>query len=138
MKDAFKGKKVLIVEDDALLLDIYKTKFAELGIEVATARDGAEGLSKVRSARPDAVLLDLVLPRMDGLEMLAAVRGAEEDVRKTPVVVVTNLENDAERSRAGALGASGYIIKARTSLADVIDAVAAAIVGRGAKPKKKR
>ncbi|HWC61176.1 MAG TPA: response regulator, partial [Verrucomicrobiae bacterium] len=78
--------KILIIEDDQLVANIYRNKFALEGFQAETAPDGEVGLELVRSFRPDAVLLDLVLPRMTGLDVMRTIR-ADKDFEKVPIIV---------------------------------------------------
>src|ERR1700743_2879356 len=81
--------KILIIEDDKLIANIYRNKFALDEFQAETAPDGDIGLDLVRSFRPDAVLLDLVLPRVTGLEVMRKLR-AEKEFKEIPIIVFSN------------------------------------------------
>jgi len=104
-------KKILIIEDDPFLSEMYAAKFIENGFEVEVSSDGKSGLAKIEDFRPDLVLLDIVLPKMDGFEMLKKVKEKEE-LKEIPVVLLTNLGQKNEVEKGIALGAEEYIIKA--------------------------
>jgi DNA-binding response OmpR family regulator len=116
-----KGEKILIIEDDKLFAEIYTEKFAEAGFDVSLAVNGEDGLRRLREERPDIALLDLVLPKMSGFEVLEAV-GADKDaaLRKIPIFVVTNLGQESDMIRAKALGAKAYFVKANTLFSTVL------------------
>lgn len=103
--------KILIIEDDPFFCDMYLTKLIQSGFDVDVASDGKIGLDKVKKLMPALVLLDIVLPRMDGFEVL-------EGIRKNPklkdifIVLLTNLGEIDDIEKGIALGADDYIIKA--------------------------
>lgn len=104
-------KKILIIEDDPFLGEMYAAKFTEDGFETEVAMDGKAGLVKIKESKPDLVLLDIVLPKMDGFEILKKIKGNSE-LKKIPVVLLTNLGQKAEVEKGLSLGADEYIIKA--------------------------
>ncbi len=112
-------KKVLIVEDEAALQDALKQAFAAGGYEVSQAFDGEEGIKMVAESKPDIVLLDLILPKKHGFEVLQAMK-ADAAAKDIPVLVLTNLEESAEVMKAIELGARGYLIKANYALKEVL------------------
>ncbi|KKU52611.1 MAG: hypothetical protein A3F26_00645 [Candidatus Ryanbacteria bacterium RIFCSPHIGHO2_12_FULL_47_12b] len=112
-------KKITIIEDEAALQDALKKAFSGEGYEITQAFDGEEGISLVKSALPDLVLLDLVLPKKHGFEVLQEMK-ADETTKNIPVLVLTNLEESTEVMKAIELGARGYLIKANYALKEVI------------------
>ena len=104
-------KKILIIEDDPFLSEMYAAKFIENNFETEVASDGKLGLVKIEEFRPDLVLLDIVLPKMDGFEVLKKIKEKEE-LREIPIVLLTNLGQKNEVEKGLALGAQEYIIKA--------------------------
>jgi CheY-like chemotaxis protein len=115
-------KKILIVEDDQLVATAYKKRFREAGYEVEWAPDGLEGIKMVSAIKPDVVLLDLLMPRLDGIEVLKYIR-SHPDLKNLPVVVfsnsyMTNLVESAWRA-----GADQCLMKASTTPAQLFDAV---------------
>ncbi|HBC72549.1 MAG: Response regulator receiver protein [Candidatus Amesbacteria bacterium GW2011_GWB1_47_19] len=111
-------KRILLVEDDKFLLGALKAKFSGPDYEVRTAPNGEEGMKVLREFAPDVILLDLVMPKMDGFAMLEMIKG-DTKLKNIPVVVSSNLGQSEDVSRAKALGASDYIIKTNMSLADL-------------------
>ena len=105
------GKRVLIVEDDFFIRDLYTRELNREDFEVLTAEDGAEGLLKATEEKPDLILLDIMLPKMSGLNVLKKIKEKEE-VKDIPVVLLTNLGQDNIIREGFTLGAVGYLIKA--------------------------
>lgn len=105
------NKKILIVEDDPMLSEIYQKKFSnEGGFEVITAVNGAETEEKIRKNKPDLVLLDLVLPEKDGFQILKEVKN-DPSLNKIKIIIFSNLSQEEEQQKAKALGADGFIAK---------------------------
>ena len=104
-------KKVLIVEDEDFLVSMYQLKFEQEGFEVFVARDGKSGLALGLKKKPDLILLDIVLPEMDGYEVLAELKKNKE-AAEIPVLIFSNLGQKSEISRGINLGADAYIVKA--------------------------
>ncbi len=102
--------KIIIVEDDSFLAQMYATKLKLEGYTVLTAGDGERGLELVQRERPDAVLLDILLPKMDGFGVLERIR-AEPTTKNIPVLLLTNLSQKKDIERGMALGANDYLIK---------------------------
>lgn len=102
--------KVLIIEDDKFFQKFYSTKLAENKVEVQVACDGEEGLIKMRDFKPDLVLLDLIMPKVDGFAVLAA-RSQDEGLKKIPVIVLSALGQEKDVENAQKLGVNGYINK---------------------------
>lgn len=114
--------KVLVVEDEEILLTGLKEELESGGYEVEGAGDGVEGLEKVKSFKPDLILLDLLMPKMDGMEMLQKLK-ADSETRDVPVVILTNLSDYEKISEALSLGAMDYLVKANYKLEDLLDKV---------------
>ena len=114
--------KILIVEDDAFLLSMYTTKFELEGYEVIGAEDGETGLKKVSKEMPNIVLLDIMLPNMDGFDVLRALK-ADKKVANIPVILLTNLGQKHEIEEGLALGAQDYLIKAHFMPSEVVDKI---------------
>ncbi|MEK6809460.1 MAG: response regulator [Nanoarchaeota archaeon] len=112
-------KKILLVEDDPFLADIYTTKLKEEGFSVDTAQDGEECLKKIQTKTPDLLVLDVVLPQMDGWEVLSAVR-RQEKFKDLKVVILSNLGQKEEVKKGLELGATKYFIKAHYTPAEVV------------------
>jgi len=104
-------KKILIIEDDSFLSEMYSTKLTQDGFEVEVAIDGEQGLEKIKSVKPDLVLLDIVLPKMDGFEILENTK-KDKELQDIPIILLTNLGQKNEIEKGLSLGADEYIIKA--------------------------
>lgn len=102
--------KVLIIEDDAALYTLYKTELELKNYMVSNVSDGNLALEAIREQKPDLVLLDLMLPGKNGLQILQEVR-ADEEIKETKVLVVTNFGNEDNVSAALELGAEDYVMK---------------------------
>jgi DNA-binding response OmpR family regulator len=115
-------KKILIVEDDQIVANIYRNKFSVEGFQVEVALDGESGLETARTFRPDAVILDLMLPKMTGVELMKRIR-AENGLEKTPVIVFSNTYLTNLVQEAWKAGATKCLSKANCTPKQVIDAV---------------
>lgn len=102
--------KILIVEDDPLILRMYKKIFSFEKYEVDVASNGQEGFDKAKSGKPNLVLLDIMMPKMNGLEMLQKLK-ADPVTKKIPVVILTNLSDKKDAETALKMGAVKYIVK---------------------------
>ncbi|MBI3671762.1 response regulator [Candidatus Azambacteria bacterium] len=117
------NKKVLIIEDDSFLSDMYKTKFSSDGFDVTMADDGETGIKLLKEGlRPAIILLDIVMPKLDGIETLTVIKKMD-DVKNIPVIMLTNLGQKEEIDRAMALGAASYLIKANYTPSEVVKKV---------------
>jgi DNA-binding response OmpR family regulator len=115
-------KKILLVEDDVFVRDIYNTKFSKEGYEVVMAENGVEALKKLETITPNIILLDIVMPYMDGLETLTKIR-ENKDWEKIPIIMLTNL-SDRDRVEYGMEhGASEYLIKSHFTPTEVMSKV---------------
>ena len=99
----------MIVEDDSFVLDIYQTKLSQEGYTVIEARNGVEAMKKLEKEKPDLLLLDIVMPYMDGIEVLKKIR-ERADLKNLPVILLTNLSQKEEINVGLGLGASDYLI----------------------------
>lgn len=123
MNDTQAGtKKILIIDDDPFILDMYALKFRERGFAVATARDGKEGVKRALEQRPDGILLDVVMPAMDGFDVLQELK-KNPDTRDAKTILLTNLGQKEEVERGKKLGANDYIIKAHFTPSEVVEKV---------------
>lgn len=103
--------KILIIEDDPLIMQLYEAAFTFDGHEVATAADGEEGLTKVSAWQPTIVLLDVMMPKKNGFEVLDAMK-QDQATKQIPVVMLTNLSEHNDAETALSKGAVKYIVKA--------------------------
>lgn len=111
--------KILIVEDDPFLSEMYATKLAQEKFEIEFAKDGKEALTKTKEAKPDLILLDIVLPKMDGFEVLQKIK-KDPELKKIKIIALTNLGQKEEIERGYALGVDDYIVKAHFTPTEVI------------------
>lgn len=123
-------KKLLIIEDDQIVANIYRNKFSVEGFQVEVALDGDAGLNTIRSFRPDAVILDLMLPKMTGVELMKKIR-AEPDYQDLPVIVFSNTYMTNLVQEAWKAGATKCLSKANCSPRQVIEIVRSAISNNG-------
>lgn len=115
---------VLVVEDDQFLRDLLTTKLQKENFEVTTAIDGPGGLEKILSVKPDVVLLDIILPGIDGFEILKRVRSnARVDIAGTPIILLSNLGQEADVEKGRALGADNYLIKSNFTIDEIIEKI---------------
>ncbi len=111
--------KVLVIEDDNFLVNAYRVKFGNMGYDTRIALDGNEALKVLEEWEPEIVILDLVMPNMDGYEFLEKMRAIEK-YRDTPVLISSNLGQPEDIERATKLGANSYVIKGNLSLSDLV------------------
>ena len=111
-------KRVLLVEDDRFLRRACEVSLRQRGFTVVTAADGEEALRLARTEAPDLVLLDLLLPKLPGLEVLQTLK-AEDATRAIPVLVLSNSSREEDVQRVLKLGAVGYLVKANLSLQEL-------------------
>ena len=119
MPDEAKKVKVLIVDDDAFLSGIYATKLELDGFAVVSARDGDEGLKAALKEIPDLILLDVLMPKLDGFEVLKRLK-AEETTKNIPVIMLTNLGQKEDVEKGLQEGAADYLIKAHFVPAEAV------------------
>ncbi len=117
-----KKKKILIVDDEPFLVRALREKLETEGFLVDSAADGQAGLDVVFSLAPDLILLDLVMPKMDGMAMLRKLR-QDERGKKIPVIVLSNLNNAKSIDASLAAGAQKFLVKVNNSLDDIVCAV---------------
>lgn len=117
-----KEKKILVVDDEDSVREIYRHEFTSSGYDVVVAADGEEGLLKAGEERPGIILLDIMLPKMSGIEVLRALK--ENELTKTiPVLLLTNLGEETIIKEGFELGADGYLLKVSYTPAQVVDEV---------------
>lgn len=111
--------KILIVEDDTILSDLYYNTFVLSGFETHIANNGLEGYEKAKQVIPDLIFLDIMMPKMNGLELIDKLK-EDEETKKTPVVILSNFSDDKLAKQAMAKGALAYIIKSEYEPKQVI------------------
>lgn len=105
-----------------MLAEMYATKFSMEGFDAAQANDGVAGLEAAKSDTPDLILLDIIMPKLDGFAVLKALR-LEAATKNTPVILLTNLGQDEDIKKGKELGASDYFVKANHTPAEVVNKV---------------
>ncbi|MBU2591987.1 MAG: response regulator transcription factor [Patescibacteria group bacterium] len=123
-KDKNGQKRILIIEDEQYLRELYQEILEDEGFIIETASDGMDGYVKMAKGGYDLILLDVMLPRMDGLELLAKLRkGPKPKKTNGPIVLLTNLSKDMAISKGKTLGISGYLIKSDLTPGEIIEKV---------------
>lgn len=117
-------KKILIIEDDSFLKNLESSKFTHEGFAVIAATTQAEVDNALALGIPDVILLDLMLPDINGYELLKKFK-ADEKVKAVPVIVFSNLSDDVEMKRVLDAGAAEYMVKSNFTLSDVIEKIQA-------------
>lgn len=121
--DSNKRQRILVVEDDEFLRDLYHELLDSDGFVTEVAVDGLEGLEKMKAGGWDLILLDIMLPKMDGLEILKELRSIKAARPNGPIVMLTNLGNDNTINQAFLFGAQGYLIKSALNPDQVLSEV---------------
>lgn len=118
-------EKILIVEDDKFLRELIAQKLVKEGYHISEAVDGEEGLKKAKEEKPDLVLLDLILPGIDGFEVLARMK--EENIGRVPVIILSNLGQKEDVEKGLELGAVDYLVKAHFTPGEIIEKIKRAL-----------
>jgi CheY-like chemotaxis protein len=116
------NKKILVVEDDKFLRKVYESKLPKEGFDVVLAVDGVEGLEKLKTEAPDLMLLDLIMPRKSGFEVLEELK-ADKKAARIPILVLSNLGQDEDIERTKNLGATEFLIKSNLSIKEIIEKI---------------
>ncbi len=113
---------VLLVEDDTFLANIYKTKFEMEKFKVTVAENGEDGLDMAKKKKPDVILLDILLPKMDGFTVLENIK-KDKSAKDIPVILLTNLGQKDDVEKGLEMGAADYLIKAHFKPSETVDKV---------------
>jgi len=114
--------KVLIVEDEEMLVNMYISKFEKEGFEPMKASNGKTGLELAQKENPNIILLDVIMPEMDGFMVLKELK-SDAKTKNIPVIMLTNLGQDEDIKKGNELGAKDYLVKANLTPAQVVDKV---------------
>ena len=117
-------KKILIVEDDKFLRELIVRKLTNEGYQVSEATDGESGVKAIKAEKPDLVLLDLILPGIDGFEALTRIR-QDQETAGIPVIILSNLGQKEDIERGLKLGATDYLIKAHFAPGEIVEKITA-------------
>ncbi len=125
--------KILLVEDDANLREIYSIRLTAEGYEVVSAGDGEEALAAAVREKPDLVLSDVMMPKISGFDMLDILRQTPE-TKDIKVIMMTALSSEDQKERGNALGADRYLVKSQVGIEDVVNTVHEVLGDNGAAP----
>jgi PleD family two-component response regulator len=115
-------KKILLIEDEKIMVNLLRRKLVEEGYDFFVAYDGEEGLFKMKETKPDLILLDMVMPKMGGFEVMEAM-SKDEELKRIPVIIISNSGQPVELDRAKELGVKDWLIKTEFDPQEVIDKV---------------
>lgn len=116
------GKKILLVEDEEIMIGLLQRKLTQEGYEVLVARDGEEGLEVMKKTKLDLILLDIIMPRMGGFEVMEEMN-KDKELKKVPIIIISNSGQPVELDRAQKLGAKDWLIKTEFDPKEVLDKV---------------
>jgi DNA-binding response OmpR family regulator len=114
--------KILLIEDDSLIIKIYSTRLKADGFDVISADNGEDGIAIAQKEMPDFILLDVMMPKMDGFKVLETLR-AKDELKSIPIVVYSNLAQESEIQKAIDLGATEFIVKANISPTELVNKI---------------
>ena len=117
-----KKRKILLVEDDSMIVEMYKLRFEEEGFEVTVTEKGSEAIELASSLKPDIMLLDIILPEVDGFNILQSLK-SEEKTKSLPILMLTNLAQESDKEKAISMGANDYLVKSQHTPSDVLQKV---------------
>lgn len=121
MSDEIK-KKIAVVEDDPFLSKAFLLKLSNAGFEVVSIKDGQEAMDIIKKENPNLILLDLMLPRRSGFEILTDIK-ADSKLKEIPVLILSNLGQEEEREKGMKLGAKEYLVKTDIKLEEVVEKI---------------
>lgn len=116
------AKRLLLVEDDNALASVYLTRLQTEGFDVRRVANGEEALAAALNYKPDLIILDVMMPKVSGFDVLDILRNTPETAN-LKIVMLTALSQDSDKERAKSLGADDYLVKSQVVIADVIDRV---------------
>ena len=112
-------KKILLVEDEIALASVYMTRLVAEGYEVEAVSDGQSTITRAMQMQPDLILLDVMIPKVSGIQVLKTLRG-DESTKNIKVIMLTALSQDNYKDQAEMLGISGYLVKSQVVIADIV------------------
>ena len=125
IKDPFK-RKICIVDDDNDIREIYKIKLEENGFEVVMAEDGEQGLAVIKKEKPDLTLVDINMPKKNGIELIGDIR-ADKDISRTKLIILTNFDDPATVEKVKQYNTHFYIVKANATPQKVVNMIKEAL-----------
>ena len=114
--------KILLVEDEEMLASMYKTKFEKEGLSVDIAMDGEQGIAKAKASNYGIVLVDIIMPKLDGFAVLKQLREMEQ-YKSVPIIMLTNLGQNEDMEKGKKLGATDYMVKANFTPSQVLEKI---------------
>ena len=117
------SQTILIVEDELSLLRVLEQKFRQQNFTILTAKDGLEGLTLARTQHPALILIDIIMPKMDGIAMIKEIRGEDGWGKEVPIILLTNLVDTEKADAAAEHNVHDYLVKANWTLDDVVKKV---------------
>ena len=121
-KNNMQPKKILLVEDDAALAEVYRSRLELEGFELKHVANGEEALSAAIEFRPDLIVLDVMMPKINGFDVLDILRNTPETTN-VRVIMLTALSQAKDKERADELGADDYLVKSQVVISDVVDRI---------------
>jgi len=115
-------KKILLIEDEEIMIDLLRKKLVAEGYKVLVARNGEEGLELMKESLPDLVLLDIIMPKKDGFEVMEE-KKKDKNLKKIPLIIISNSGQAIELDRAKALGARDWLVKTEFDPKEVLEKV---------------
>ena len=115
-------KKILLIEDEEIMIDLLQKKLTEQGYQVEVARNGEEGVKKIKQIMPDLILLDIIMPKKGGFEVLEEMQ-QDDNIKHIPVIIVSNSGQPVELDRAKELGVKDWLIKTNFNPEEVLEKV---------------
>jgi two-component system phosphate regulon response regulator PhoB len=122
MSDELNGKKILLVEDDDALANVYMMRLKAEGFDVKRVANGEDALAAAKEHRPDLVLLDAMMPKVSGFDVLDILRNTTETAN-LKIIMLTALSQDTDKQRAQGLGVDDYLVKSQVVISDVVDRI---------------
>jgi len=116
------SKKILIIEDETALLYALQSQLAVSGYQPLAADDGEKALKILEKEKPNAIILDIILPKMDGWAFLKKIKSGEK-TKNIPVIIVSNLSDEASQARGIELGAKDYLVKTNYTISELVDKI---------------
>ena len=115
-------KRILLIEDEEVMSNLLNRKLTKEGYEILVAWDGEEGIRKAREERPDLILLDIVMPRMDGFDVMEDL-SKDKELKKIPIIIISNSGQPVDLEKAKNLGAKDWLVKTEFDPQEVLDKV---------------
>ncbi len=116
------AKKILLIEDEKTMVNLLKKKLIREGYDISVAWDGEEGFEKIKEIRPDLILLDIVMPKVDGFGVMEKI-AKDKELKKIPIIIISNSGQPVDLGRAKKLGAKDWLIKTEFDPQEVLDKV---------------